>query len=110
MLYFSATIGDGDYSSLSQSLTFAPGSGDGARICSSVAILSDNVTELEENFSIALNLVTAGESLSVGNNVTLVTLTDSDGMYKLELSFLPSLLYPHCFSRLLCNAHQGHCV
>ena len=76
---FIATAGDGDFSSISQVLTFVPGSHDSAVICSSVGIHSDNVTELEENFMIVMELVTVGASLNLGNNVTHVTHTDDDG-------------------------------
>jgi hypothetical protein len=78
---FTATVADGDYSSLSKTLVFPPGSGDGAMVCSSIAILQDNATELDEDFFISLGLVAIEESLSLGNNVTNVTLIDSDGMF-----------------------------
>lgn len=74
-----ASAGDGDFRSLSKSLTFAPGSGDGALMCSSISILSDNITEFEEDFIVKLALVTAGENLSLGNNITAVTHIDDDG-------------------------------
>lgn len=61
-------------------MTFAPGSGDGALMCSSISVLSDNVTEFEEDFTVSLALVTAGDSLSIGNNATTVTHIDDDGM------------------------------
>ena len=74
-----ASAGDGDFHSLSMSLLFAPGSGDGALMCSSISILADNVTEFEEDFIVELALVTAGESLSLGNNATAITHIDDDG-------------------------------
>jgi hypothetical protein len=49
-------------------------------MCTSASVNSDNLVELEEQFSITLSLVTLGASLSIGNNATIVTLTDSDGM------------------------------
>ena len=67
-----------DFSSFTQSLTFSPGSGHGALLCSSLIVLPDNVTELEENFFIVLDLVTAEDSLSLGNSITHVTHTDDD--------------------------------
>lgn len=66
---------------LSMPLTFPAGSGDGAMMCSSVNNLSDNVTELEEHFFVILNLMTMGDSISLGNNVTHVTFTNVDGNY-----------------------------
>ena len=70
---------DRDFSLLSVSLTFAPGSGDNALMCSSVNVLSDSITEPEEDFTIALALMTTGDSLHLGNNVTTVTHVDDDG-------------------------------
>jgi hypothetical protein len=74
-----ATIGNGDYFSLSIPLTFAPGSANGAEICAPVNARIDNLVEEEENFTVVLTLSTAGESLSLGNNVTTIILNSSDG-------------------------------
>jgi hypothetical protein len=74
-----ATAGNQDYEHLTRSLTFVPGSGDGALMCSSVTILEDNVIEGEEDFSVTLALVTTASSLSLGNSVTNITLADDDG-------------------------------
>lgn len=68
-----------DFASFFQLLVFSPGSDDGTLLCSSLIVLPDNVTELEENFFIVLNLLTEGDSLSLGNNITHVTHTDDDG-------------------------------
>jgi hypothetical protein len=78
LLLYAANIG-GDFASFFQSLTFSPGSGNGAQLCSSLIVLPDNVTELEESFFIVLNLLTAGNSFHLGNNITHVTHTDDDG-------------------------------
>lgn len=48
-------------------------------MCSSISIFADNTTEFEEDFTVALGLVTAGDSLRLGNNVTTVTHIDDDG-------------------------------
>lgn len=76
-----ATAGNGDYSSLSVFLTFAPGSTDGAEMCESVVANSDRLVESEENFKVQLALGTLGGSnLRLGNSLTAITLTDSNGM------------------------------
>ena len=66
----SAIIKDGDLESLSASLTFAAGSSDGAEMCAHVTALSEQKVENEENITVTLDLVTSGDSLTVGNNVT----------------------------------------
>ena len=71
--------GDGDFIEFARNLTFAAGSGDGALMCLSVIVLEDDVIEGEEDFSITLSLVTSRTSLSLGNSVMNVTLTDNDG-------------------------------
>lgn len=76
-----ATANDGDFHPLSNHLTFSPGSGNGAQLCSSVTILPDNVTETEETFSVILKLVGDVDSIRLGNNVTRVVHTDDDGTY-----------------------------
>lgn len=75
-----ATSASGDYDLLSTQLTFPNGSEDGAEMCASVAVNSDNLVEFEEDFTIALSLVTFGTSLNIGNNLSAVTLIDNDGM------------------------------
>jgi hypothetical protein len=67
---FSAIIKDGDLELLSVSLAFAPGSSDGAEMCARVTLLSDYKVVGEENTTVTLDLVTIGDSLSVGNYVT----------------------------------------
>lgn len=61
-------------------LTFPSGSEDSAEMCASVSVNSDNLVELEEDFTITLSLVTLGAIFTLGNNVSAVTLIDSDGM------------------------------
>ena len=60
-------------------MTFIRGSGSGALMCHSLTVLADDMIEGEENFTVGLALVTPGASLTVGNNVLTVTLTDKDG-------------------------------
>lgn len=51
-------------------------------MCTPISILPDNRIEQEEDFTVALALVTAIDSLGLGNNATAVTITDDDGTYK----------------------------
>ncbi len=60
-------------------VTFPPASADGAMMCVNVIVLADAMVERVMNFTVELSLETVGESLSVGNNSTLIILVDSDG-------------------------------
>jgi hypothetical protein len=41
---------------------------------------ADNLVEGDEDFTLVLDLITSGTNLSLGNNVTVFTVTDIDGM------------------------------
>ena len=88
---FTATSVDGDYDFFSMIFTFTPGSADRAEKCGFITILSDNMVEGRESFTVKLSLLTAGENLFTRNNVTAVILIDSDGkqsyMLKATCSF-----------------------
>ena len=75
-----ATIISGDYDLLSVVITFPKGSVDGAEVCASISVNSDNLVEYKEDFRVILALVTSGSSLSLGNNASTVSLIDSDGI------------------------------
>lgn len=79
-LYYPTVATYEDFDQLFQFLTFSPGSGDGALMCSDVSILPDNRIEQDEDFTVSLALVTEEESLSLGNNATTITILDDDGM------------------------------
>jgi hypothetical protein len=49
-------------------------------MCVFLSASADNLVEGDENFSLILNLMTSGTSLSLGNNVTVIAVTDTDGM------------------------------
>lgn len=49
-------------------------------MCSLLTANSDYFVEFEEDFILILNQETSGASLSLGNAVTTITITDSDGM------------------------------
>lgn len=74
-----ATSTDGDYDLLSEPLTFQSGSADSAEMCASVSVNFDVFVEIEENFTITLSLVTSGANLNIANNISAVTLSDSNG-------------------------------
>lgn len=77
-----ATTSNGDFSFTSMAQTFASGSANGAEMCASVSLMSDNLVESDENFTVELSLLTlAGTSLRLGNTETSVTIIDTDGMY-----------------------------
>lgn len=86
MVFAAATVGNGDMIELTRNLTFAPGSGDGALMCSSVTVLEDDVVEGEEDFRTTLSLVTTRTSLTLGNSATNVTLADDDGKGIFQMS------------------------
>lgn len=110
-IIIAATFDNGDFDYLSIPLTFAPGSGDGALMCFPVEVVSDNKAEGEEEFSITITMVTAGASLSLGNNVTTVILTDDDGTLHFIKLCSPCIIMPppFCNSRIICNAHLSSC-
>ena len=76
---YTASVSGNDFQDLSLPLSFSSGSGDGAQVCALVDIFSDNLVEGEEDFAVTLSLVTSTASLSLGNKVTVVTLTDDSG-------------------------------
>lgn len=100
----------------SVSLTFLPGSDDGAEVCTPIIATADQLVECEEDFSVTFCLTTVGSSLSMGNSVTAVTLIDSDGMYMclcvyvcmLSSSHLYIILSPF-FSCLFWRAYNSKC-
>ncbi len=62
-------------------LIFPINSSNGDMVCANVNVSFDGMVECEEEFNVGLTLDTIKDSLSLGNNSTLVTLVDSDGMY-----------------------------
>ena len=52
-------------------LTFTPGSTDGTEMCVMVSILK---VISEQNITATLELMTAGDSLNLGNNVTNISI------------------------------------
>ena len=75
-----AASGSGDYGLLSTWITFPNGSTDGAENCTSVTVYPDKLVELEENFTVVIDLITTGANLNVGNNISSITLLDDDGV------------------------------
>jgi hypothetical protein len=70
-----------DFSSLSSvPLVFPPTSVNGTQRCASLNATEDNLVECEEDFTVLLNLTTAGDGFRLGNAATIVSITDNDGM------------------------------
>ena len=75
-----AAFSDDDFTAASRHATFGPGTSEGIVMCISVAVFVDGLVESDEEFSITFEVVTNGSSISSGNDVTAVTLTDSEGL------------------------------
>lgn len=76
------TANSSDFSTLSSMpLTFSPLSVNGAEECTNLTAVSDSLVESEESFTIILEFVTSDEILRLGNAITMVTITDIDGVY-----------------------------
>jgi hypothetical protein len=88
-----ATSGGGDYEPLLVPITFRTGSANGAELCAPVTVNSDNLVETEEHFTVVLELVTSGTSLSLGGNTTSMTLVDSDGNNYVAFILTITVLY-----------------
>ena len=85
MKSLSATDTDGDFAVLVASLGFIEDSSDGDVVCANVTVFSDDSVECDEEFTVELGLVTSKDNLNLGNNSTVITLTDSDGMVNCAL-------------------------
>ena len=75
-----ASSADGDFVGLDEVVVFESGSMNGAMECVNVTLNRDDLVEFEGEFTVELTLNSSKDSLSLGNNVTVVTLVDSDGM------------------------------
>ena len=79
--HITTAFSDDDFTSASRRATFGPGTSQGIVMCVSVAVYVDSLVESDEEFSIMFEVVTTGSSISTGNDVTAVTLIDSEGLY-----------------------------
>ena len=61
-------------------LVFTAGSSNGSMQCVNVTIIDDMVVETNEIFTIRLDKSIASSVVALGNNVTGVTITDTDSM------------------------------
>ena len=52
---------------------------DGVTTCLNVTINDDTVME-DKVFTVALTLITTGVGVTVGNNVTIITIMDNEGI------------------------------
>ena len=71
---------DQDYIGVSMNFVFIAGSSNGSMKCTNVIIIDDNVVETNEIFTITLDKPIASSFVALGNNVTGVTITDTDSM------------------------------
>ena len=59
-------------------MTFMVGDADGQERCATIALTEDDLVECEEDFTVSLALVTSNPNLSLGTEITTVTISDSD--------------------------------
>ena len=77
-LFHTATSGD-DFTALSaEEVTFLVGDADGQERCATVDLTDDDLVECDEDFTVSLALVTSKPNLSLGTDMTTVTISDSD--------------------------------
>ena len=98
-----ATAGDDFLSLSSVPLTFPAGSANGSKVCTTLTATADDLVELDEDFKVLLDQVTYASTLSIGNNVTAVTLIDGNSMlyhptYKTQLQHTLSFSSCHLCS------------
>ena len=73
----SPTASTADYSSVDTNVTFSTGTTDGEIQCIEVTITDDMALEANETFEI--QLATSDSSVMLGNNETIILITDNDG-------------------------------
>lgn len=66
-----------DYESLSSDVIFAFGSSQESTECVIITITEDTMFETDETFTLALT--TSDPDVNLGNNVTFITIMDTDG-------------------------------
>ena len=79
---FITAMASSDYDSLSSAVIFASGSNDRDSECVNVTITEDSVFETNETFT--LTLTTLDPNVMLGNNVTTITVVDTDGEQFIE--------------------------
>ena len=67
-----------DYSRVSIDLVFTAGTSNGTVQCINVAIIDDSLVESNETFTVIL--ATSNSVVELGNNLTTITITDTDSM------------------------------
>ena len=77
-LIFSSAAGS-DYTDISVSLTFLPGSVPGVQECTQIEIIDDQLVESNEAFTISLSSTDTEINLAPGNGS--VTILDNDGTF-----------------------------
>ena len=71
----------GDFVALYEAVAFDSGSMNGAMECVNMTVNRDGLVESEEEFTVELMFDSSKGCLNLGNNVTVVTLLDSDSMF-----------------------------
>ena len=79
--FFAATSGS-DYVSVTMDVVFPAGSSNGAMQCIDVSITDDSAVEGDETFTVALT--TSSAIVTLGNALTTITITNTDGEYALS--------------------------
>ncbi len=106
-ILFAASEADRDFDALTMPVAFRPGFPDGDTVCVNVTVLADAMIERVMNFTVELTLDTVGDSLSLGNDATLVVLVDSDGNEKIlprRLAIIPLLSFSVAFFSIPADA------
>ena len=73
--------GGADYQDFMATLTFPTGSGSGARECTDVQILDDDIVEADEIFNLTASIITPFPGASLNVSMGSVTIIDEDGTY-----------------------------
>ena len=106
---FAASSAGGDFPDVETDLVFASGSIDGSMECINVTVTQDDSVECEEAFMVDLTLNTFKDSISLGNNSTLVTLKDSDGTaVSHTLTLQLTMSYQYLCSCVLLDSSHGN--
>ena len=73
-----AATNGSDYSGVSIDLVFTAGTSNGTLQCINVTIIDDSLVESNETFSVTMT--TSNSVVVLGNNLTTITITDTDSM------------------------------
>ena len=80
--HINLATGGADYQDFIATLTFPTGSGSGARECTDVQILDDDIVEANQIFNLTASIITPFPGASLNVSMGTVTIIDEDGTYK----------------------------